>query len=638
MRLSFLLYFLCLSVGAQAQSKISNRGFFRVDEVKGCAPLTIIFTGLAPGYCQDGVAPCVIDKDGDKINDFTSSNIPDPLNFPITYTTPGTFKLIVGVQSGVGNDTLTITVFPNNQPNFDLYSCANDGVQVRVTDTQYDRYQITYSDGTVTTVPKGSLGRHNHTFASSGNFNVSVRGLVLNNDGSIAKNNCTDATKSFTAIPSLSQPFITEVETVNDTDINVEYNLAANTLARLEIATNNNTGFQPLRNIYNDNQTTVNNLSNNSSFYCFRTTLIDACTNTLASSQPVCSIVLTAQANDGVNNLNWQSNSNGVTSHSISKNAIGINGLSPAINAFADVDVICKETYTYSVAANYPQAVSRSLPKTVISFNTQPPPSIENISASFGGSVFPTISWPSASVPVYTLFKAVNGNPSVFLLETNGTSIPDNTFDINNPSCYFIRYENECDALSALTTAACPIILSGTQDNQNNVTLTWSAYSGYTNGLINYRIEKYDNNGGLLDQFNVGLTQTFTDPDDNVSQVNVYRVFGIAADNGLVPVTSNDLRIVKSPNIYYPRAFTPNNDNLNDTFRVYGKYIREFRMNIFNRWGELVFTSANIDDVWDGTFRGKTQPEGTYVFSAEIVDEAGRTSTRSGSIVLLSRD
>jgi gliding motility-associated-like protein len=61
-------------------------------------------------------------------------------------------------------------------------------------------------------------------------------------------------------------------------------------------------------------------------------------------------------------------------------------------------------------------------------------------------------------------------------------------------------------------------------------------------------------------------------------------------------------------------------------------------MKIFNRWGELLFTASNIDDEWDGTFKGKTQPEGTYVFSAEIVDEAGRTSTRSGSIVLLSRD
>ncbi|MFN9501317.1 MAG: gliding motility-associated C-terminal domain-containing protein [Chryseotalea sp.] len=639
MKCTSLLCMLCFAFGAMAQSKISNRGFFRVDELKGCAPLTIIFTGIAPGYCQDGVAPCVIDKDGDKINDFTSSNIPDPLNFPITYTTPGTFKLIVGVQSGVGNDTLTITVFPNNQPAFDLYSCNNNGVQVRVTDTQYDRYQIQYSDGTITTVPKGSLGRHTHSFGSSGNFTVAVRGLVLNNNGTIAKNNCTDAVRNFNAIPALVAPFITQVEAINETDISIDYTLATNTLARLEIATNNNTGFQPLRNIYNDAQVTATGLTNETNFYCFRTTLIDACTNTLANSQSVCSIVHRAQANDGANVLNWVTNAAGVASYSLNKeNSVAINGLSSSLTTYSDVDIICKETYTYSVIANYSQAVSVSLPKTVTSFNTQPPPAINNITASFEGSVFPTLTWPSSSAQVYTLFKSVNNNPSSFLLETNGTSIADNSFDLSNPACYFVRYQNDCDVLSPLTTKACPIVLSGNQNNENVVTLTWTAYSGYNNGLTGYRIEKYDNNGGLLDQFNVGIAQTFTDPDDNISQVNVYRVFGIPADAGLTNVTSNDFRVVKSPNIYYPRAFTPNNDNLNDTFRVYGKYIREFRMKIFNRWGELLFTASNIDDEWDGTFKGKTQPEGTYVFSAEIVDEAGRTSTRSGSIVLLSRD
>ncbi|MCZ8353556.1 MAG: gliding motility-associated C-terminal domain-containing protein [Cyclobacteriaceae bacterium] len=644
MRLILFLTFILFVLGLSAQPKISvPNGSFRVDEVKGCAPLTVIFTSLQAGFCQEGAGntPCVIDKEGDGITDFTSTNITNPLNFPITFTTPGTYTITVGYQGQGTNppERVTITVLPNNQPNFDVYSCANDGVQVRVTDTQYDRYQITYSDGTITTVPKGSLGRHNHTFSSSGNYTIAVRGLVLNNDGTIAKNNCADATKNFTATLALTPPFITALESINDTDIKVDYNLATNTLARLEIATNNNTGFQPLQTIYNNSSVTPTGLNNNSSYYCFRTTLIDACTNALTNSASVCSIILNATANDGSNQLNWITNNANVNTYSVSKNTLGITGLPSGTNQFNDVDIICKETYTYTVEAQYTVASVKSLSKSVVSFNTQKPPAIINIAASFNDATVPTLTWPDQTQALtYSIFKTIDAGSPFLFTSVALENFTDNSFNLAESTCYSINYKNDCEATADIITSACPIIVSGNLNDQNTVNLNWNSYSGYQNGIATYRIEKYNANGNLLDQFDKGNTLSFTDFDDEVSQVIKYRIYGIPNEASLTEVSSNEITFIKAPNIYYPRAFTPNGDNLNDSFRVFGKYIREFRMKIFNRWGELLFTASNIDEAWDGTFKGKTQPEGTYVFSAEIVDEAGRTSTRSGSIVLLSRD
>jgi gliding motility-associated-like protein len=91
--------------------------------------------------------------------------------------------------------------------------------------------------------------------------------------------------------------------------------------------------------------------------------------------------------------------------------------------------------------------------------------------------------------------------------------------------------------------------------------------------------------------------------------------------------------------LYYPTAFTPDKQGpaSNEIFKVFGQYIDRFEMKIYNRWGELLFVSDNLDTGWDGTFRGKEQPEGTYAFVASLTDLAGRSFTRSGSVVLLRK-
>ena len=65
---------------------------------------------------------------------------------------------------------------------------------------------------------------------------------------------------------------------------------------------------------------------------------------------------------------------------------------------------------------------------------------------------------------------------------------------------------------------------------------------------------------------------------------------------------------------YIPTAFTPDNDGLNDAFEITGRQIRLFEIWIYNRWGELVYTSTDLDQAWMGDVNGGTHyaPNGVY--------------------------
>ena len=68
-----------------------------------------------------------------------------------------------------------------------------------------------------------------------------------------------------------------------------------------------------------------------------------------------------------------------------------------------------------------------------------------------------------------------------------------------------------------------------------------------------------------------------------------------------------------SPAIYIPNSFSPNSDGFNDLFTVKGN-VESFEMSVYNRWGELLFTSDDINTWWDGTYRGHEVQIDVYVY------------------------
>jgi gliding motility-associated-like protein len=90
------------------------------------------------------------------------------------------------------------------------------------------------------------------------------------------------------------------------------------------------------------------------------------------------------------------------------------------------------------------------------------------------------------------------------------------------------------------------------------------------------------------------------------------------------------------PEIFIPTAFSPNGDGHNDVLRPIIAGLKEFDyFHVYNRWGNLVFSSGNSSEGWDGTYKGSKQQSGTYVFVAQGVDYLGHIITRKGTVVLI---
>ena len=88
--------------------------------------------------------------------------------------------------------------------------------------------------------------------------------------------------------------------------------------------------------------------------------------------------------------------------------------------------------------------------------------------------------------------------------------------------------------------------------------------------------------------------------------------------------------------VYIPSAFTPNDDNLNDNFGVVeNTTLQYYSMQIFSKWGQIIFSSKDVAKKWDGTFKGKKMPNGTYVWILNYTNIRGRKFYEQGTVMLL---
>ncbi|MCX7768650.1 MAG: gliding motility-associated C-terminal domain-containing protein [Flavobacteriales bacterium] len=85
---------------------------------------------------------------------------------------------------------------------------------------------------------------------------------------------------------------------------------------------------------------------------------------------------------------------------------------------------------------------------------------------------------------------------------------------------------------------------------------------------------------------------------------------------------------------YFPTAFTPNGNSVNEEWRVIAYGVKEFELRIFNRWGEEVFYSDDVYKGWDGKYKGEDCAQGTYVYRCEIKYLNGDVAKYMGHIVL----
>jgi gliding motility-associated-like protein len=113
-----------------------------------------------------------------------------------------------------------------------------------------------------------------------------------------------------------------------------------------------------------------------------------------------------------------------------------------------------------------------------------------------------------------------------------------------------------------------------------------------------------------------------------------------SAQDGCSDTVRKQITVVDELVIHVPNSFTPDGDELNELFIpvLSSGYDRKsgYLFNIYNRWGEIIFTSDQVGDGWDGTFEGAPVPIGTYVWTIQVKDSmSNRISNFNGHVNLI---
>ncbi len=135
--------------------------------------------------------------------------------------------------------------------------------------------------------------------------------------------------------------------------------------------------------------------------------------------------------------------------------------------------------------------------------------------------------------------------------------------------------------------------------------------------------------------FGDGNSSSEQSPSHAYGAVGTYLVkLLITTPNGCENEIEKEVIIHPDFAVHAPSAFSPNDDGLNDVFEVYGVGISEYLLQIFDRWGGLIYESKNLEDQWDGKTNGELVPGGTYVYTINYRSMLNKDFTKKGTVTV----
>jgi gliding motility-associated-like protein len=182
--------------------------------------------------------------------------------------------------------------------------------------------------------------------------------------------------------------------------------------------------------------------------------------------------------------------------------------------------------------------------------------------------------------------------------------------------------------VTSLDRAIAPVV-TATAITSTGATFVWQAIPGATGYLVSV-------DGGPWVQPTdgpTGLKYVVTDAGgkDTVG-IRVVTLGPSACQNSEAGAA---LAKLKPGEVWIPNAFTPNGDGKNDVFKPEGTSISAMNMQIFDQWGELIYETTNITGGWNGTYNGKPQPMGVYMYTIRFVLSNKSILVKKGSVNLI---
>jgi len=638
----------------------SVAGFVTADTF-GCVPYAVHFTDTTK------YASSYLWNFGDSSTDTTAQPVhiytnPSPSGNPYKVT------LQVLTDKGCSSSAMPLYISVNPLPVIKMttiapgYICYQDSVHFKATsDIPLNQYHWKFGDGNLTS-DTSSLASPYYHYKNPGRHTVSLIGFsIAGCRDSIADTSIVTLDSLPLAIPQIYYVTVTSTNTIavvfkeERAPIFYSYTLYRypGPTAFYNTTYNADTFVQDI-----PPQINVNTQS-----YGYTVTSHDQCGKTSGFAKPHFTVFLTvnATANQSLT-LNWTKyiGWDSVSGYEVYRKS-GTGAFSKQISLNGQdtqyVDTaLCPGIYSYYINALYQGGKYISSSNMVSDspdyIYQQTPVLLRKATVINNDHVY--INWDpleQANFSYYTIdrYDGSAGGWQYNYAKTTNIYYDDYNTDVNRYSYkYRVKVADRCGNLGPASNIGTSILLTGLVANDTRY-LYWNPYLLWTPGVNAYHLELQQMDGSFKDlSVNILFDTTYIDSliHNETGIPTCYKVYAVENSGGPDQADtsiSNKICLNLPARIFIPNAFTPNADNKNDVFKPVGLSIIEntnvselqYDFRIYNRWGQRIFETHDINQGWDGTYRGEKLPLDVYVYT---IDAHGYTAERfyiRGQVTLL---
>ncbi|MCP9747548.1 hypothetical protein EGI24_12635 [Lacihabitans sp. CS3-21] len=642
-------------------------GGFKIDGdiSAGCTPMAVRLKDMSGGsdirydFYYDGKAANLLDKVGNK----------DSTNLAL-FSNPNSIRYYTILQYGKknGKDMFackTVSVRPNNQPVFSYSTCNNNFLNLIIPQdpaNNFDYYTIEWGDNsaiqTVTSLP--------FTANKSYGTTTPTRSIRVKGENNTPTGCQPPPFQTINMDSDGNVPKITELEVLpGGTKAKLSFSGTFDTHQIYQRTPSQNYSFPNFKYQANPGTITVDLINNQQT--CFMIYKYTACAQL---SGEVCTIQLDSIQIFGpnINTLSWQTIAQNQTSsilntstikninydidwQEIENNNILIQKIYNVNPTYGHTIAKCSANYCYQIIAKVEGewSVNPAVPYSSISKSEikcidrksviTPPITDVNVNVLADDKIelsFTDNSNWSVNKAFYFLYEA---SPNGFIKRDSLTPASQKKFNVNADAtkaslCYQLGYSDVCGSNSKLSGEICTIHLLV----NNKEELIWTDVSPFgASGINNFELISIDENTGIESlQNTVPSSQLMTQVD--LSNYEIEAQFKIKAlnANGMGSY-SNTVSIPIEALFFVPDAFSPDDNQLNDTFEIKGRLgrVKTYDLKIFDRWGANIIQIKDKNQNWDGNITLKPLSGGIYTFQLKIELNNGENIYKIGKFEVL---
>ena len=327
---------------------------------------------------------------------------------------------------------------------------------------------------------------------------------------------------------------------------------------------------------------------------------------TVSLTQPTCygdpwTANATATGVNGPFTFDWGNGPGTVATHTFTPTATGTLTLTVGDQIGCLIDTILPVIVPAEVIANFGNPLTGCAPLTVDFVNTS-----QNAV---------TYDW-----TFETAGTSTDVNPSVTFTQAGSHDVTLTAYDANGCSATLTQTDYITVIIPDASITANPPITDITDPN-----ITFTNYSQFGDSCIFLLGDSTVIDGCTWGSY----THTYSQPGEYTVTMIVINDYGCA------DTVSFTVIILPLSELVVPNVFSPNSDGSNDVFQPLGQNLLDYNLQIYNRWGKVMFESNDLNNQWDGTNEGRKAPDGTYYWIIRWQDTAQERHQQTGHVTLI---